>query len=296
MIKVEPILDIIEIVLWTGRLKNEKPLSGMLIASVGDGKSEMLRKSYTAPKITIEWIDAKDKDGNPTKKKVQDIRHIGSVLYTTDTTPYVLYHRYGELLISGQIRHIVIPDFLSILTKNRDAMPDTVRFYNSLIEEGIIRIESRYSDFITERPVQIGLVTAVSKQDYDVRSGTQGWAALGFLSRILPISYRYSMSTKRDILKSIFAREYHNEKSFTLTFPNNPVFVDFPKEYEVETLKLAYAIKDPSDDSGARRLKQVMSFAMATALKNGRDVVNREDMDKLVEYSKFFNSECAIEL
>jgi hypothetical protein len=54
MIKVKPILDIVETALWTGALANEKPLSILLIASVGNGKSEILRKSYRPPKIIIE--------------------------------------------------------------------------------------------------------------------------------------------------------------------------------------------------------------------------------------------------
>lgn len=304
MLKVEPILDIIETTLWSGKLANEKPLSIMLIASVGDGKSEMLRKAYKAPKITTEWIALLDKNGEPivgkdNKPKMvreQEVEHIGSVLYTTDTTPFVLHHRYGNLLTSGQIKHIVIPDFLSILTKSRDTMPDTIRFYNCLIEEGIIRIESRFSDFIVEKPVQIGLITAVSKQDYDTRSQAQGWGALGFVSRILPVSYSYSLASKKTILTSVFLREYHNETSFKLDLPTQPVDVELPKEFLSAVTNLAYKIKDATDALGARRLKQVMTFLMAIALKNGRDIVKKEDIDKVIEYQKFFNSDCKVEL
>jgi len=293
MIDVELILGILETALWTAALKDEKPLSLMLIASVGDGKSEMLRKAYKPPKIKAEWKETKGKDGKTTNRKLQQqVEHIGSVLYTTDTTPYTLYHKWGELLKSGQIKHIVIPDFLSVLTKGKDAMPDTVRFYNSLIEEGILRIESRYSDFITEVPVQIGLITAVSLQDYKERSRTQKWGALGFLSRVLPVSFKYSEDTKKRILHSTFLKEYHNEGKFALAFPDTPVSVELPSVYEEQVLKLANVLKDPSDKTGARRLKQLMAFVMADALKHGRDIVRDEDLERLWQYSRFFNPQC----
>lgn len=296
MINVEPILDIIETTLWTGALKNEKPLSIILVATVGAGKTEMLRKSYKPPQIEESWKDKKDRKGNPMKERVQTVKQVGTVLYTTDSTPYTLYHKYGDILKSGQVKHIVIPDFLSILTKNKEAMPDTIRFYNSLIEEGICRIESRYSDFITEVPVRIGLITAVSLQDYEARSKSQRWGALGFLSRVLPVSFSYTNNTKEKIMKSTFLREYHNEVNFELNMPESPIYVDLPKEFEQPLTELAEDIKDPSDEVGARRLKQIMTFVMAYALKQGRDVVKEEDIEKIEEYSEFFNPSCEAEL
>lgn len=296
MIKVEPILDIIETILWTSMIKDEKPASAILIAGVGFGKSAILEKSYKAPKVKEEWRDIKGKDGAITKAKTQTVTQIGTVLYTTDSTPYTLYHKYGDLLKSGKIKHIVIPDFLSILTKNKEAMPDTIRFYNSLIEEGIFRIESRYSDFVTEVPVQVGLITAVSSQDYDIRRKTQNWGAMGFLSRVLPVSYSYTNNTKGKILHSTFLREYHSEVNFVLKFPDKQISVDLPLKFEKPITKLANNIKDATDEVGARRQKQLMTFLMGTALKQGRDIVNAEDVEILMKYSKFFNSDCTAEL
>lgn len=296
MIKVEPILDIVETTLWTGSLKGEKPLSAILISGVGSGKTAILGKSYKAPKVVEEVREKKGKNGNVRKERVQTVTQIGTVLYTTDSTPYTIYHKYGDLLRSNKVRHIVIPDFLSILTKNKEAMPDTIRFYNSLIEEGICRIESRYSDFITEVPVQIGLITAVSAQDYEVRHKTQNWGAMGFLSRVLPVSYRYTNSTKQEIMHSTFLREYQNEINFELNFPDELIYVGLPLKYEKPITDLANSIKDPTDEVGARRQKQLMAFVMGDALKHGRTVVNDTDVDRLLGYARFFNADCITEL
>jgi hypothetical protein len=292
MIKLEPVLDIVESTVWTGVIDGEKPLSVMLIASVGSGKSEILRKTYKPPKITEVWKDKTDRDGNKRKEKEVNVHHIGSVLYTTDTTPYTLYHRYGDLLKSGQIKHIVIPDFLTILTKSIDVMPATVGFYNSLIEEGICRIESKHSDFITDIPVRIGLITAVSHQDYTERSRKQNWGAMGFLSRVLPVSFRYSDNTKNEILTSIFLRQYRDEKDFDLKLPSSPIAVEMPTQFLDSVKAFSFVLRDQSDEVGARRLKQIMSLMMGNALKNGRDIVTQEDVDKILGYEKFFSNEC----
>lgn len=296
MINVEPVLDIIETTLWTGALSKEKPLSAILIAGVGEGKTEMLMKAYQPPHIKEEYHDVRDKSGKVTKEKTEIVTQVGSVLVTGDVTPYTLYHKYGDLLKSNQIKHIVIPDFLSILTKNKEAMPDTIRFYNALIEEGICRIESKYADFVTEIPVQIGLLTAISAQDYDVRSKSQNWGALGFLSRVLPVSFHYSDGTKDEIRRATFLREYHNEVKFALNLPKIPVYVEIPKQFLEPVVKMANELKDPTDAVGARREKQLMTFVMACALKDDREVVNQRDMDRLISYSQFFNTECKAEL
>lgn len=296
MINVTPILDIIETTLWTGALAQEKPLSALLIAGVGEGKTEMLMKAYKAPNIKEEYHNVKSKSGKVEKQKTSIVTQIGSVLVTGDITPFTLYHKYGDLLKSNQIKHIVIPDFLSILTKNKEAMPDTVRFYNALIEEGICRIESKYADFVTEMPVKIGLLTAISAQDYEVRSKSQNWGALGFLSRVLPVSFHYSNGTKEEIRRATFLREYHNEVKFELNLPKNPVYVEIPDRYLEPIVKMATELKDPTDAVGARREKQLMTFLMAYALKSGRDIVSQEDINRLIEYSQYFNTDCKAEL
>lgn len=296
MIGLDPILDILEIGFWTGVLADEKPLSIILIAKVGDGKSEALKKSYKAPEIKETWREQRTKDGGTKKVRTQIVKQIGSVLYTVDTTPFILYSKYGEYLKSGQIKHIVIPDFLSILTKSKEAMPDTIRFYNSLIEEGICRIESRYSDFVTTMPVQIGLITAVSYEDYVQRSKSQNWGAMGFLSRVLQVSWKYKENTKSKIRHFTFLREYHKEKPFDLNFPAQPISIDLPEKYEKTIEQVVLKVKDPTDDTGARRQKQVQSFLMGRAARAGRTKVDDSDIHTMLDYSKFFNPECKAEL
>ena len=110
MIGVDEILDILKITVYSGALKSEKPLSTSLISSVGGGKTTMAKKAASATTVRKATV------GKGKTQRVVDVRKIdGSVLYTTTCTPYALYTRYGQELKSGQIKHIIVPDFLSIL-------------------------------------------------------------------------------------------------------------------------------------------------------------------------------------
>jgi len=258
----------------------------MIIASVGAGKTTMLKKVHQ--KGSIEKVTI----GRGEKAKEVEVRQIhGSVLYTTSTTPYVLCNRYGQLLKSGQIKHIAIPDFLSIMSLPRQIYANTLNFYNSLVEEGVLSIESRDSRFVTEVPVQIGLLSTIAKQDLDHRQ--EEWANIGFLSRILPVSFSYKNNTMTAIRKSIKQRDYLKEvEGFNIDLPSEPQYIDLPQDIADTIEQVALETKDANDTLGARRQKQLQVFCMARALAQGRKRVNDSDIALLQNYKKYFNTEC----
>ncbi|HEY41519.1 MAG TPA: hypothetical protein G4O18_06630 [Dehalococcoidia bacterium] len=289
MIGVDEILDALKVTVYTGAIKGENPLSIFLMAKVGSGKTSMVKQ--VASKTKVEQVEVgKGKD----KKKI-DIRKIdGSVLYATQVTPFALYTSYGAELKKGHIKHIIIPDFLSILNQPKYQMMQVVQFFNHLIEEGIMSVESRDSRFLSEVPVTVGLITTMAKQDF--RRRKPELAACGFLSRLLPLSFRYSDKTKVEIIDSIGLREYRKAMTnFNIKLPPETE-VELRQE-EVQIIKyLALRCKDPEDDLGARRVKQLQLFAMGNALMDGRDITNSADTDKILEYIKFVNYECRVEI
>lgn len=289
MIGVDQILDIIQIAVWSGALKGERPLSIILIASVGSGKTSMIKKTHQKGSTKEVQVPGKRKD-EPRTIEVRQI--VGSVLYTTNTTPHILCNRYGQILKNGQIKHIAIPDFLNILNLPRYALANTISFYNNLIEEGIMSIESRDGQFVTEVPVTIGLITTIAKPDFDMRKDE--WAAIGFLSRVLPISFRYNNNTAQAIRDSIKNRDYLREtESFNIKLPANPRNIAIPLDLADEIEKVALETRDRQDVLGARRQKQLGVFCMANALRDNRIMVNADDVDKLNIYKQYFNTEGA---
>lgn len=290
MIGVEEILNILKVAVWSGALKGERPLSIMIIASVGAGKTTMLKKVHR--KGSIDRVSV----GKGEKAKEIEVRRIlGSVLYTTSTTPYVLCNRYGQLLKSGQIKHIAIPDFLSILNLPRHVYASTLNFYNSLVEEGVLSIESRDGHFVTEVPVQVGLLSTIAIQDLHFHQ--EEWANIGFLSRVLPISFSYNNHTMTSIRKSIKQREYLKEaESFNITLPEEPQYIHLPGELADIIEQVAMETKDSNDVLGGRRQKQLQVFCMARALAQGRDHVNDSDVALLQNYKKYFNTNCSVKI
>lgn len=286
MIGTEKIENILKVAIWSGGLKGEHPLSVMLIASVGFGKTSMLKKSHRKGKIEKVTV------GKGKKAREIEVRRIlGSVLYTSNTTPYVLTNRYGHLLRNGQIKHIAIPDFLNILNLPKYVYANTLNFYNQLIEEGILTAESRDSFFVSEIPVNIGLLTAVARQDFDKRKDE--WAHMGFLSRMLPVSFSYNDTTASKIRESIKRKDYLKEvESFNITLPDEPQLIDLPSDLADEIEKIAVAIRDTNDPLAARPQKQLQVFCMARALAQGRKSVNKSDVALLREYQPYFNTKC----
>ena len=258
MIGVEDLQKIIEAVLFTGYIKGERPLSLLLIAKVGFGKSQLLNRYSISS------------DG---------------VYYATDITPYALHKTHQNELKSGKIKHIIIPDLLNALNKPKEQAEAFITFFNALIEEGIAKVESRSSDFVIRFPVSIGLITAIAQQDYDRRR--HKWATMGFLSRNIIVRYGYSQTTINKIIKSIILREYREDHPVKMEMWNAPQEVTFPIEIGVKIYKIAEKVKDPSDTMGGRKLKQLQRFAMGLALRDHRLEVNNDDYTELERLSEF---------
>ena len=289
MIGVDEILDILKITVYSGALKGENPLSVMLIASVGSGKTSMVKKA--ASKTRVETVQT----GRGKDRKTVEIRKIdGSVLYSTQCTPFALYTRYGHELKNGKIKHLVIPDFLSIMNLPKYQMMTVVQFYNQLIEEGIMSIESRDGRFLSQIPVTIGLITTIAYQDFMKRKDE--WGAIGFLSRLLPVSFKYKPETAENIREAVKVKEYLvGSANFNIKLPPETE-IELPLDQANVIEGIAIATKDPNDELGVRRQKQLHVFCMANALMNGRDTVTPEDTDKIIEYTKFFNYKCSEQL
>lgn len=256
MIGTADLEKIIRVALATGAIKDEQPLNLLLIAKVGFGKTALVSKFALAE----------------------------GVYYTNDSTVYSIHKKHGAELKRGTIKHIVIPDLLNALNKPKDQADSFITFMNSLIEEGIARVESRDSDFEVKFPVRVGLITCIAAQDYIKRQ--EKWATVGFLSRMLAIRYRYSAKTVEKVLESICLREYHKDKIESLPAPT-PLEVTLPVEIAEQIKKLSAKLKDPEDEMGARKLKQLQTFVMGLAVMAGRDTVTRDDLVELARLSPY---------
>ncbi len=116
MINVQPILNILRCTLASGKLKDERPLSAIVIAPVESGKTTM-----------INWVCLKAKN----------------VFYTTEATAYGIIRDTHQLRdFSSGLTHIVIPDLLTCLGRKQDTVRTFIGFMNALVEEGVVNLST----------------------------------------------------------------------------------------------------------------------------------------------------------
>jgi len=260
MIDVEVLEKLISNVLWTGWLEHEKPVSLLLIAKPESGKTEVLKK----------------------------FNHNKGIVYATDVTAFGIVKGIFPLLDAKQpVNHIIIPDLLNPLSKQAATSRSFIQFMNSLVEEGIVKIHT-YAIQV-ERNVQCGLVTAITRDAF--LSHKKMWKRIGFLSRLLPFSYSYSVDSTRRIFESIIEEEYHHDSAINIDFPQEKKFVEgTPKLFE-ELRDYSIRLGEAGEVYGLRYQKHFQVLSKAHALMDGRNKVSVEDINWVKFIAEWINAD-----
>lgn len=265
MIGIDNIIKLLELVVLTGHIKGEQPVSALVTAPVEAGKTNMVMMFTENEGLVV----------------------------LTDCTAYGIMSDYGKLITEGKVKHLVIPDLIKPMSRGRDTVHSLVAFFNALIEEGVVSI-STYAEHIgvpnqgttiqNRIPVRCGLIATMAKGV--LLDGRHHWSRMGFMSRMLPISYTYNASTQLDIHKSIANRAYLSDNPIQLDLPDEDVEVrlETPQADDIITLSSGLASIISSTNSpervyGFRLQKHLQRLVMASALKDGRYTVTQADVD-----------------
>jgi hypothetical protein len=122
MILTEKINEIIELAIYSGYIKNEKPISLLLVASPEAGKSQVV-------------MQYKENQG---------------LEFITDATVTGLVNAYSRKLQDGDIKHLIFTDFITPMTKQTETKNSLISFLGSLIEEGVMQIHTYASPAIQD--------------------------------------------------------------------------------------------------------------------------------------------------
>jgi len=258
MIHAEKLEKLITLALYSGYLRNEKPLSLLIVAKPESGKTELVSK----------------------------FAHNQGIVFLTDATAYGITKTFLPVLEAGKLRYIIIADLVNPLSKQRATVDSFIAFMNSLIEEGVVEIHTYAIDFKKEG-IQCGLIATIT--DKALLDRRHKWASIGFLSRMLPVSYRYSQQTAMKILESIARRDYYHEEPVRLGFPPEPVSVELPEKYARGIMRYSTALGQAQQIYGFRYQKQFQVLLEADALMHGRDVVSEEDYEEVCGLLDFVN-------
>lgn len=246
MIKLNGLKKLVNVILHSGYIIGEKPLSVIFVGNVGIGKSELLKDFQLCENIVF----------------LTDLTYMGVI---------------GILKENKELRHMIIPDFLKLTMKKGSTVDNIISVLNSLIEEGLFKI-SLFGVSEDFKGKQVGLITATTISSY--RQHYKKWNSMGFLSRMLEVSYDYKDTTMEEIFEYIHKGNYSNEKLEKIELP--------VRNYNIK-LKPALSRKLRETKSTFRSIKILRILVKANALLNNRTEVIMKDIQEIKKLSKFFN-------
>lgn len=253
MINMNDLMKIVKLILLTGNLKEEKPMSLLIIGKSGIGKTELIT--------------------NFDKK---------TLCSRTDLSYQGILNILGK---NKDIKHIIIPDFIKITQKKRSTSDNFISILNAGTEEGIGEID--IGNFHYDLRVKCGtemknrhiaLITATTKASFSQHK--KRWESFGFVQRMLVVSYDYNDDTIEKIMNSINERIYLSDKREKIILSNN---------LKINTDKKLFSQFNKKVFGNFRELKQLQTLAMANALDRRSKVVEQQDIDEIIRLSKYMN-------
>jgi len=273
MIGTEPIQQILTAAFYTPYIEDEKSLSILLAAKVESGKTELVSRYKENP----------------------------GVKYLTDATAFSLIRDMSTEIQMGEVKTMIFPDLLTPFAKDSSTVGSFIAFLTNLSEEGIAEMHSGFLEeggIVMTSPQVVSIIGCIPKDQLEDRR--HKWARAGFMSRMLPVSYRYSRQMITEIKDSIKSRVYISDSPIALdvewipktkvTLPSGieiikqKVPVELPK-YLAEHLsdaeeKIAALDKTKMNYTyGFRLQKQLQRLVMGYALSQQRDYVTGADID-----------------
>jgi hypothetical protein len=235
-------------------LKDEKPLSLILIAPPEQSKSYYILKYKTK----YSHIST-------------DLSYMGLI----------------RLLIKNKnLKQIVIPDFLKITQKGKNTKNACLTTLNSFLEEGIFNINLMGDDIISLNGKTGGIITSTTKSSFE--QNKKVWDSLGFSSRFLIASWKYSDQKMEELVNIVLSE---NPKINSKNGKNDHQEI---LKYNVKTIKID---KKNSEKIGflakksPRKAKNLRILAKSLALFNGRSEVSDEEILELKTINIYLNEQ-----
>jgi len=260
VIGLAEIEEIITYTLFSGY--TSKPgVSLLIIAEVEGGKSEMVKR----------FSDNK------------------GIAFPHDATAYGITKDYGPQLVRGEIKHIIFPEFVHCLVRPKETVRLLLAFLNGLISEGIHELHTFRISINFPEPIQCGIICCVTTAEFEW--WRKYWEDMGFLSRLLPVSYSYSKRIEEQIFQSIFEGKL-NHPPITINLPNNMVQIRLSARLAQRLNPVSRVMGRFVKIRGFRPQIMLQKLAQARALSQGRNVVLLEDIDRIIYLAdKYMNFE-----
>lgn len=228
------ITELVKTTILTGRLKNDKPVSLLLIAPPERGKTS----------IVIE---------QPCK----------AVAVFSDVTGRGIQKICQQ---SPELSHIILTDLVAIMSHRDTVNRGTIAMLNAMTEEGI-KATAYPNEITTYSEGMRGIIACLTVGL--AKDGRAWWNKTGFSTRMLPFFYDHSMDLAVRIRASIVNGEYekHPGKPKQFRIPARKINVTISKTSAEAIQHLANrAAELLGSEIGYRRGRQFRALARAHAL------------------------------
>lgn len=256
LIKLEPILEILRAAIWTGRISNEKPISVMLIAEQESAKTEALKFFR----------------GTPTIQYISDLTSRGLNSFKDD----IEHHK---------LKHVVLLDLVRILAHGKGVSERTIQTLAALMEEGESQTADAGGRTAWENFPRIGALMGITTPFFKAKRGK--WRQTGFLTRFVPVSFKYKGTTVDAIHRSI-ANGGRTPLPHPENIPANDVQIFCDEKFSVIISQRAAALGIAMKSYGFRYHRTLRALAKAQARICDRGAVTQADIDKVLGWSEFF--------
>jgi hypothetical protein len=255
-IRLEPIIEILQAAIWTGKIADERPVSIMLVAKQESCKTECLKYF----------------NGTPTLRYMSDLTARGLNPYRQD-------------IEGGKLRHLVLLDLVRILSHGRGVSDRTIQSIASLMEEGESETSDAGGTNRWENFPRIGCLMGITPEVFNSKRGK--WRGTGFLTRFIPVNFEYSENTKHSVHMAI-ANGHKLPLPHPVTMPAHECAIVIPPKHSLSLVKRSEELGRSMKTYGFRYQRALRALAKANARIGGRGEVNEMDISKVIIWSEFF--------
>jgi hypothetical protein len=274
LLEIDPLKNIIKLTLQTGYLKHtEKPVNLLLIAKPESGKTATM-----------------------------SLFQIEGTYTTNNITQSVIVDKIFPMIQNEHepLKHLIIPDILNAIQKDKTTRLGFLNLIKSLIEEGITSLDTFHirTNKVYNPPIKCGLITAITSDNFkgyydpkreQFRGGAKDiWKSMGLLSRFIPFSYEYEIS-KISRIFGFIQKEETCRKATKEKISRKMVDVKGdPKLFEKLTIA-STGLKDEMGGYGFRLQLRLQYLAKANAILNDRKKVAEEDIEAVLHLANWMN-------
>ena len=257
---VEPIISIVELVAYTGGLKGHNPISILVCAPTGHGKTQWVMKRF---------------EKNRGIHRAEMLTRIGIAKWL---------FKPGDEHWQG-LHHLIIADATTVLG-GTDVNENLEGYLQSLNYEGTSGYHSLHLPSVNlPHPVTIGLIAGLVPAT--IRRRGKRWAETGFLRRYLPTSYSYTQEQLKNLMELTLRGR---------TPPPPPRWINY-RLWNVEvTIKEELAlplIPIVASLNGDHTLAEMLfSLVLAHALRRGVLIADGQDVAAVIRLSQWMNYDC----